>query len=155
MLADIVSKNGNLLLNFPLRSDGTLDAPQEKIVAEMADWIRINGEAIYATRPWRVYGEGPTQVVSGHFNEGKLQYTPEDIRFTTKRGLLYAIALGWPESGKLTIRSLTGPAISSVRMLGASGSLKFTRGAQGLVVTLPASKPCDHAFALRIEGALG
>ena len=155
MLADIVSKNGNLLLNFPLRSDGTLDAPQEKIVAEMADWIRINGEAIFATRPWTVYGEGPTQVVSGHFNEGKLQYTPEDIRFTTKRGVLYAIALGWPESGKLTIRSLPGPAISAVRMLGASGPLKFTRGPQGLAVTLPPSKPCDHAFALRIEGAIG
>jgi alpha-L-fucosidase len=119
----------------------------------MAPWIGMNGEAIYGTRPWKLFGEGPTQVVSGHFNEQNLNYTAEDIRFTTRRGTLYAIALGWPESGKLTIHSLTGPSITSVRMLGAPGPLKFTLGAQGLVVDLPPSKPCDHAFVLRLDGA--
>jgi alpha-L-fucosidase len=152
MLADIVSKNGNLPMNFPLRPDGTLDAPQEKILTEMAPWVRLNGEAIYGTRPWRVYGEGPTQVTGGHFNEGKLTYTAEDIRFTARRGTLYAIALAWPESGKLTIRSLAGRSITSVRMLGVSDPLKFTRGSRGLVVNLPASRPCDHAYVLRLEG---
>jgi alpha-L-fucosidase len=152
MLADIVCKNGNLLLNFPLRSDGTLDAPQEKIVAEMASWIRLNGEAIYGTRPWKVYGEGPTQVASGHFNEGKLIYTPEDIRFTRKGGTLYAIALAWPPSGKLAVRSLAGSSVATVRMPGVSSPLKFTRGAAGLTVELPPSRPCEHAFVLRMEG---
>jgi alpha-L-fucosidase len=153
MLADIVSKNGNLLLNFPLRSDGTLDAPQEKIAAELAAWMRLNGEAIYGTRPWRVFGEGAAQAAAGHFNEDRQRYTAEDIRFTTRERMLYAIALAWPESGKLTIRSLAGATVGSVRMLGSPSPLRFTRAAGGLVVELPASPPCQHAFVLRIEGA--
>ena len=152
MLADIVSKNGNLLLNFPLRSDGTLDAPQEKIVAELTEWTRLNAEAIFGTRPWRLFGEGAAPVAGGHFNEDKQRYTAEDIRFTTRDGKLYAIALAWPESGKLTIKSLAGATVGSVKMPGSPDALKCTRDAEGLVVELPATRPCDHAFVLRIEG---
>ncbi len=155
LLADIVSKNGNLLLNFPLRSDGTLDAPQEKIAAELAEWIHLNGEAIYGTRPWRVFGEGAPQMTGGHFNEDKQRYTAADIRFTTRGRVLYAIALGWPQSGNLTIRSLAGATVSSVHMPGASGALTFTREPGGLVVELPPTRPCHHAHVLRIEGAIG
>lgn len=152
MLADIVSKNGNLLLNFPLRSDGTLDAPQEMIVAELTNWTKLNGEAIFGTRPWRVFGEGTQQTAGGHFNEDKQSYTAADIRFTTRGRLLYAIVLGWPESGKVTIRSLAGATVAAVRMPGSPAPLKTVRAAEGLVVELPATRPCEHAFVLRIEG---
>ena len=153
MLVDIVSKNGNLLLNFPVRADGTLDAEEESILASLAEWISVNGEAIYGTRPWKVYGEGATGVSSGSFNEEKLRYTAEDIRFTTRGGNLYAIARGWPESGKLTVRSLGGANIHSIRLLGIQEPLKWSRGTQGLVVQLPPQKPVKHAFSLRLEGA--
>jgi len=152
MLVDIVSKNGNLLLNFPLRKDGTLDAPQEKILAELTAWVGINGEAIFGTRPWSTFGEGPAEIKSGHFNEDKLHYTCEDIRFTKKGTTLYAIAMAWPESGKLTIRSLTS-SVSGVKMLGVAEPLQFTASDRGLVVEMPASRPGQHAYALRLEGA--
>ncbi len=152
MLVDIVSKNGNLLLNFPLRADGTLDAPQETILAELTTWVGVNGEAIFGTRPWRTFGEGPAEVASGHFNEDKLRYTAEDIRFTKKGSLLYAMAMDWPASGELTVRSLTGN-VSGVRMLGVADPLRFTAGDFGLVIEMPRSRPCEHAYTLRIEGA--
>ena len=100
MLVDIVSKNGNLLLNVVQRPDGSLDPEVEQILAQMADWIAINGEAIYGTRPWLIYGEGPVRAKGGHFKED-FAYTAKDIRFTTKGdGTLYAFALGWPEEGR-------------------------------------------------------
>jgi alpha-L-fucosidase len=154
MLVDIVSKNGNLLLNFPVRGDGTLDAQEESILASLAEWISVNGEAIYSTRPWKVYGEGASNVSSGNFNEDKLHYTAEDIRFTTKEGNLYAIALGWPQTGKLTIRSLAGASAHSVRLLGFPEPLKWSRDPQGLVVQFPRRQRGQHAFALRIEGGV-
>jgi alpha-L-fucosidase len=92
-------------------------------------------------------------VAGGHFNEDKQRYTAEDIRFTTRGAMLYAIALGWPESGRLTIRSLTGSTAGSVHLLGSPDPLRFTREAGGLVVEMPASRPCQHAYALRIAGA--
>ena len=96
MLVDIVSKNGNLLINVVQRPDGSLDAEAEQMLAELADWIAINGEAIYGTRPWLVYGEGPVRAKGGHFKED-FAYTAKDIRFTTKgENTLYAFALGWP-----------------------------------------------------------
>lgn len=154
MLVDIVSKNGNLLLNLPLRADGTLDSQEESILESSAAWIHVNGEAIYGTRPWRVYGEGAANVQSGHFNEGKLRYTAEDIRFTVKGKNLYAIALAWPESGKLTVHSLLGADVHAIQLLGAGDPLKWNRTEQGVVIEMPAQKPCDHAFALRVEGAV-
>src|SRR5208337_5303271 len=110
MLCDIVSKNGNLLLNFPPRPDGTLDDDELKILDGMAAWIAVNGEAIYGTRPWKVFGEGAGKLQGGMFNEGNLHYTSQDIRFTTKGEVLYAITLGWPEDGKLCIHSLATSA---------------------------------------------
>ncbi len=156
MLADIVSKNGNLLLNFPPRPDGTLDEQEEKILADLAAWMPINGEAIFGTRPWKVYGEGPSKVAKGgHFNESKLKYTARDIRFTVKDDALYALALGWPADGKLVIRSLATGAgrISAVSLLGHAGKLEWKQTDEGLVVTMPETKPCEHVFALKIAGA--
>ena len=157
MLADIVSKNGNLLLNFPLRGDGTLDADEQKILSELAAWMPINGEAIFGSRPWSVYGEGPLRVKGGMFNEGKLNYTAQDIRFTQKDGALFALMLGWPEDGQVCIRSLGQPAqggseVQDVRLLGYPGKLSWTQTTQGLNITLPPNKPCDFAYAFKIAG---
>ncbi len=152
MLIDIVSKNGNLLLNLPLRADGTLDAKEESILASLAEWIAVNGEAIYGTRPWKVYGEGSQGPSGAMFNEGKLTYSAEDIRFTVKNGSLFAFALAWPASGKLLIRSLAGSSVHSVNLLHGGDSLSFKQTAGGLEVQLPSQQRGDHAFALRILG---
>jgi len=154
MLIDIVSKNGNLLLNFPVRADGTLDSLEEDILANIANWMAVNGEAIYGTRPWRVYGEGPTGPSSGNFNEGKIRYTSDDIRFTTKDGQLFAFALAWPTSGKLLLRSITSGQVNSVQMLQTGESLKWEQQPVGLSIQLPAQQVGEHAYGLRIQGNL-
>ncbi|MDW7981003.1 MAG: alpha-L-fucosidase [Verrucomicrobiales bacterium] len=165
MLADIVSKNGNLMLSVPVRGDGSIDDEAAKIVSDIGAWLRVNGEAIYKTRPWKIYGEGPsTKVVErGQFDGLRDVYskpfTSEDIRFTQSKDgkVLYAIVLGWPEAGQVTIKALAqgspywpGP-IKRVRMLGARGKLQFFRDASGLTVSFPATRPCEFAYALRIE----
>ena len=155
MLADIVSKNGNLLLNFPPRPDGTLDDDELRILEAMAAWMPINGEAIFATRPWKVFGESPGKIHGGMFNEGGLRYSAKDIRFTTKGGALYALVLGWPEDRKVAVRSLARPAgaIAGVSLLGGTGHVAWTQTDEGLIVTLPEKKPCEHVFVLKIAGA--
>ncbi len=158
MLVDIVSKNGNLLLNVVLRPDGSLDPEVDTMLHQLADWTAVNGEAIFGTRPWLVYGEGPTQVKGGAFKEN-YQYTAKDIRFTTRGKTLYAIALGWPENGTLVIKSLaaTGDVnvnqIKRVELLGYRGKLKFTQTAEGLLVELPDKKLSDLTCSLRITGS--
>jgi len=156
-LVDIVSKNGCLLLNVGPRPDGTIPEEVQKILLEIGRWLGVNGEAIYGTRPWKVDGEGPTKVVGGSFKdtEGK-PFTGEDIRFTAKGDTLYAIALAWPENGKLTLKSLatgsplTKQEIKTVQLLGAKAKLKWTRNADGLTVELPTQKPGDYAYAFKI-----
>jgi alpha-L-fucosidase len=157
MLADIVSKNGNMLLNVVLYADGSLPPESRQFLDEMAAWMVVNGEAIHGTRPWKIFGEGPTVAKAGHFKEDTA-YTPQDIRFTTKGGKLYAIALGWPAEGKVVITSLakTDDAsvnqIERVELLGGKGELKFTQTATGLTVELPAQKTSDIACTLKITG---
>lgn len=155
MLADIVSKNGNLLMNFTQRADGTLDPESETILEELAEWMPINGEAIYGTRPWHTFGEGPTEGISGHFKEGAIPYTAQDMRFTTRGETLYAILLEWPgNGGDITIHSLTPDqapnGIASVTLLGCEGELAYSLGADGLRVTMPDTSPGKHAYALKI-----
>ena len=140
MLVDNVSKNGNLLLNVVQRPDGSLDAEVEKMLGELADWNAVHGEAIFGTRPWLVYGEGPVKAKRRHVRRG-LRLRANDIRFTTKGPTLYAIALGWPKDGRIVVRSLAKPAggsgndIAAVSLLGYSGELKWKQTADGLVVT--------------------
>ena len=163
MLADIVSKNGNLLLDIPVRGDGSIDEKEVACLEGIAAWTKVNGEAIFGTRPWKVYGEGPSTVQLSEKNRfGGLKdvrdapYTGADMRFTTKGATLYAILLDWPQDGRATVKSLAAGAdkypgeIAKVELLGCSEPLKFTRGPDGLSVTLPAQKPCADAFALKI-----
>jgi len=157
-LVDIVSKNGALLLNIGPRADGTIPEPEEEMLLEIGRWLEVNGEAIYGTRPWKVFGEGPTEVFEGGFTDTKRgAFTAEDIRFTTKGETLYAVALDWPENGKLTIKSLaTGSdlypgQIGSIAMLGSNGQLKWTRSKDALAIDLPSGEPRKYAVALRIE----
>ena len=154
-LVDIVSKNGSLLLNIGPRADGTIPEHEQEMLRSIGGWLKINGEAIYGTRPWKKFGEGPTAVVAGSFADVKrAAFTGEDIRFTTKGDTLYAIALGWPENGKLVMKSLPDGAgrVKSVRLLGFSGKLNWSQTVEGLVVSLPVQRPCDYAITLKISG---
>ena len=101
LLTDIVSKNGNLLLNFPLPNSGELDFEEMEVLEGITAWMQINSEGIYSTRPWKIYGEGPStqvKIATGNFNEDKQNdLTAEDVRFTAKGNTLYAFVMGWPE----------------------------------------------------------
>jgi alpha-L-fucosidase len=155
MLVDVVSKNGNLLINVVQRPDGTLDAEVEQMLAQMADWIAVNGEAVYGTRPWTIFGEGPVRAEGGAFKED-VAFTAEDVRFTTKGETLYAFVLGWPKES-ITIHALGASAgrVTGVRLLGYGGTLEWSQNAEdGLKIRLPASAPCDHAVAFAISGVV-
>ena len=157
-LADIVSKNGNLLINIVQTPEGDLEPDILATLAELAAWNAVNGEAIFATRPWTVFGEQPARSApakGGVAEEDAVSYGAQDIRFTTRDGALYALLLGWPGDGApVTIAALatgTGPArITGVTMLGHDGALTATRSAAGLTVTVPAQAPCAHVFVLKI-----
>lgn len=158
-LADIVSKNGNLLLNVGLEPDGTLPDDQRAVLEDVGRWLRVNGEAIYGTRPWTTFGEGPTKVSAGSMTDLKAPFTARDIRFTTKDHVLYVIVLGWPsDAGTVTVHSLGTAAhpgrIRSVEMLGENAPLSFSQNEGALTVTFPKTKPCAYAYVLKIDGAL-
>jgi alpha-L-fucosidase len=155
-LIDIVSKNGNLLLNIGPRSDGTIPEEVQQVLLEVGAWLSINGEAIYGTRPWRIYGEGPTKVTGGSFHDtDTAKYTAEDFRFTTKGDSLYVIGLGLPANGEAVIHSLAaslGAApIKSVSLLGSSAKLQFEERRDGLHVKLPSELPAKYAYALCVK----
>ena len=164
MLADIVSKNGNLMLSVPLRRDGQPDELEIEIVKEIGAWLKVNGEAIYATRPWKIYGEGPSTRAAekGQFDGQKdvsdKPFTSEDIRFTQSKDgkSLYAIVLELPQDGKITVKSLASDSphwpgkIGGVQLVGG-GKLKFTRDASGLHVTLPEKFDGKTALALKVR----
>lgn len=164
-LIDVVSKNGNLLLSVPVRGNGTIDEQERAIVEEIGRWIAVNGEGIYDTRPWTIFGEGPVAAEAGApmfgpgFNEGKNRpFSAADIRFTAKGGTVYAFLMGWPETGKLTIRALgsggapLGRPVKRVELLGSDVPLAFSQTAEGLQVSLPAERPAlAYASALKIS----
>ncbi len=160
-LIDIVSKNGNLLLSIPMRGDGTIDSLELAFLEGMGEWMRVNSEAIFGTRPWKIFGEGPTKVKEGMFNENDIRFAAEDIRFTVKGKYLYALLLGWPGEKGSNIQSLAegsallaGKKISDVSLLGFKGKIQWIQTKNGLQVLLPDHAPCDHAVVLKISGAL-
>ena len=155
LLADIVSKNGNLLLNVVLYPDGSLPPESQALLSDLAAWMRVNSEAIHGTRPWRVHGEGPTETAAGAFQENAA-YTSDDIRFTTRGETLYAITLGEPQ-GRVAITSLglnaghEARVVREVRLLGHARALDFQHTDAALVVELPGQLPARHASAFKIS----
>ena len=162
MLVDIVSRNGNLMLNFPLPNSGALDAQELKILDEISRWMAVNSEGIYSTRPWKSFGDGPvasTPPAAGRgprFNEaGRKDFTAEEIRFTTKGSTLFAFVMGWPEK-QTTIKPLATNSsvaqvkVKNVELLGFKGKVKWTQDEKGLTIQLPEQKPSDHAIAFKI-----
>ena len=163
MLVDVVSKNGNLMLNIPLRGDGSMDELERKIVEEIGIWMNANGESIYGTRPWKIFGEGPAlkqfaALNEQGFNEGKgAPFGAEDVRFVVKEQNLFATVLDWPAKGTVIIKSLAeGSAhypekITRIQLVSTGEYLKFERSTGGLKVYFPVEKPvASFANPLRI-----
>ncbi|RKR14079.1 alpha-L-fucosidase [Maribacter vaceletii] len=163
MLADITSKNGRILLNVPPKADGSFSEEIKKELLAIGSWLKLNGEAIYGTTPWTIYGEGPAFVKNvGHHGQGKKHgteipsYSSKDIRFTQKNGVIYAIILDWPEE-EIVINSLgyNGKLypgeIKNISLIGSTSKIKWEHNAQSLIVEFPKEKPCDFAFVLKIE----
>ena len=162
-LADVVSKNGNLLLSVPVRGNGTIDELERSVVEGIADWMKVNSESIYDTRPWKVFGEGPAiesaaPLTAQGFNEGKGKpFGAEDIRFTVKGNSLYAILMGWPNGGKLTIKSFADAKgihagnVKHVELLGRPGALQHNKTNNGLEVQLPDQPNKAPAYVVKIQ----
>lgn len=159
MLIDIVSKNGNLLLNIPVKSDGTIDPTERSIVEEIGHWMQINGESIYGTRPWVIYGEGPSTekknaIKAQGFNEGNVKLGATDVRFNKKGNVLYVSLLGVPQSdivvkalgkkGKLQAKP------KKVELLGSNEKVSWYQAADGLHITQPKQSPCTEAIVYKV-----
>ena len=159
-LIDIVSKNGVLLLNISPMADGAIPQNQKNVLLSIGAWLGKYGEAIYDTRPWHIYGEGPSQLVRGRFGgvTDAAGYTPEDIRYTTKGKTIYAIALGSPQAGaKIAMTSFAATElpeavkVSRVTLVGSNEPLGFEQSEEGLTVSMPNGRIDDLAVVLKIE----
>ena len=153
-LVDIVSKNGNLLLNIGPRADGTITEEETTVLLETGKWLQVNGEAIYGTRPWKLFGEGPTESASGSFSDQKKPFTAKDIRFTTKGNTLYAIAMGQPAASTainaLGKKSGNGTVVS-IELLGSTEKVVWTQGADALLIKPSGSYPAENAVVYKIS----
>jgi len=161
-LIDVVSKNGNLLLNVPVRGDGAIDSEELAVVEGITAWNKLNGECIFGTRPWKIFGEGPATesakaLTAQGFNEGKGKpFSGSDIRFTTKGDILYAIALGLPSDGNAVIKSLSSTSawytgsISHIELVGSGKRLDFSRTTDALTIKLSADAAPQVAYGFKI-----
>jgi alpha-L-fucosidase len=151
-LADIVSKGGNLLINIGPRADGTIPEVMQERLRGAGAWLKVNGEAIYGTKPWTKYGEGPTSMEIGSWDkqDGEYMFKAGDIRFTRKGNILYAILLEWPGK-EITINSLKGLNIRKLSMLGSDENIQWVQKDDGLVVSLPLNPVSPYANTLKLE----
>ncbi|HEX5283784.1 MAG TPA: alpha-L-fucosidase [Bryocella sp.] len=159
LLVDIVSKNGNLLLNFPLPASGELDSDERVVLAGITEWMQTNGTGIYGTKPWKAFGEGPALAVpagTGMNENRKPDLTVEDFRFVSKGDELYVFAQGAPRQ-EIVVKSLgrnntaSGKAVKSVELLGSSGKLKFKQEDGALRVTPPNNLPASAAIGVALR----
>jgi alpha-L-fucosidase len=154
-LIDIVSKNGNLLLNIGPRADGTITEEQQAVLLDIGKWLKINDDAIYGTRCWKKFGEGDAEPTKGSFTDNTAtEYTARDIRFTTKGNDFYVIALNWNDAG-LLVKSLDTNAIAeakilNVELLGSNEKIDWQQTGEGLKLMSPKTKPCDYAYSFKI-----
>ena len=156
-LVDIVSKNGCLLLNVGPRSDGTITEEDTAVLQAIGEWLKVNGESIYDTSFWAIFGEGPTKVADGEFTDVQREpFTHEDIRFTYKAPYIYANVLSWPYDGKVTVTSLRDPGehfkghIESVKLLGFDNGLKYSRDANGLHIQVSGDLKSEYPVCFKI-----
>ena len=157
-MVENVSKNGNLLLALPQRADGSLDEGQIKVLEDFAKWMEVGGEAIFGTHAWHKFGEGPAVWAGSEAasrNGRRDGFTSQDFRFTAKGNVIYAFLMAWPEQGNsVIIRSLCDggepKVIKNVELLGCKDAIKWTRTNDGLTVQLPATKPCDFIYPIRV-----
>jgi alpha-L-fucosidase len=160
MLCDIVSKNGDLLLNIPVRGNGSIDDKEQAILEGIGAWMDVNKEAIFDTRPWKVFGEGPASegaaLSAQGFNEGKGKpFTAADVRFTTKGDALYAIELG-SSTNVVAIKSLGTAAklldkpISNITLLGSDEKVQWLQTAGALTIKAPEKSPNGIAIVYKI-----
>jgi alpha-L-fucosidase len=160
MLCDVVSKNGNLLLNIPVRGDGTIDDKEQAVLEGIGAWIDVNKECIFGTRPWKVFGEGPASegaaLSAQGFNEGKGKpFTAADFRFTTKGNVLYAIELGWPTNAASikslgTAAKLLDKSIGGITLLGSAEKVQWSQNVDALTIKPPQNPPSDVAVVFKI-----
>ena len=161
-LIDIVSKNGCLLLNVGPKADGTISREDRNVLLEIGRWLKVNGEAVYGSRVWRKYGEGPTKVVEGQFTDRiRKHFTPRDFRFTTANGYLYAAVLACSESGEYVIESLAEQdasklpkfhgIIRSVEVLGSAEPPEWSRDETGLHIRTKVSGGYPLVFKISVD----
>ena len=162
-LVDTVSKNGTFILNIPGRPDGTIDSKEIAVLDQITAWMKINGDAIYETRPWKVYGEGPNAVEAGSFKGKSISNLgAKDVRFTRNKAntVIFAIFLGWPE-GEAAIASLGSAAgtepgkIEHVALVGTDAPVKWKQTAESLRVTLPAQPGPASQYGAALKISLG
>jgi len=165
-LVDTVSKNGNLLLNIGPKADGTIPDEARTVLLQIGDWLRVNGEAIYNTRPFAVFGEGPTKgPKNSQAKSSDIQaYTAADIRFTVPKaggGLVYATVLGWPTTDTLRIQLLgsglpyLAHPVCSVSLIGTNAELMYSQKPDGLFISLPATHPDEVAYVFKVKTLCG
>ncbi|MDR2936390.1 MAG: alpha-L-fucosidase [Rikenellaceae bacterium] len=154
LFVDVVSKNGTMLLNIPQRGDGTIDDREIAFLKGFSAWTKVNGEGIFESRPWEVYGEGPTHVGRGRAQDAAIPYTQEDMRFTTKDGHLYVFVLALPNSA-ITVKSLANGAdfvrsVKSIALVGSNETIRWHQTDGGLVIEKPETMPCEDVISFKI-----